>query len=96
MSRWDTFLEGLATAGGNLFILVFMVLTFSSELIHIMHHPNEISAQMATTFTNVLMAFVGALGNALMPRKPEKPTSEKTDSVTQTTTVSGQSAVPPS
>ena len=93
MSKWDKFLEGLATAGGNLFILVFMVLAFSFALIHIMHHPNEISAQMATTFTNVLTGFVGALGNALMPRKP---TSGTTDSVTQTTTVSGQSAVPPS
>lgn len=65
MGRWERFLDGLATSGGNLFLLTFMVMCFSVALIHIMHHPNEISQQMSTTFTNVLMAFVGALGNAL-------------------------------
>ena len=90
MRRWEAFLDGLATAGGNLFLLCFMVLAFSLALLHIMHHPTEISAQMSTTFTNVLMAFVGALGNALTQRfKPVNGNQQTTtDSVTQTTTVS--------
>jgi hypothetical protein len=87
MSRWERFLDGLATAGGNLFLLVLMVLLFSAALIHIMHHPNEISQAMSTTFSNILMAFVGALGNALTQKfkTQDRNISTTIDSVTTTT-----------
>jgi hypothetical protein len=88
MNRWERFLDGLATAGGNLLLLVLMVLLFSAALLHIMHHPTEISQAMSTTFSNILMAFVGALGNALTQRfkTQDRNSSTTTDSVTQTTT----------
>jgi ABC-type Na+ efflux pump permease subunit len=79
MSKWESFIDSLATAGGSIFLLTFLVLICGGALIYIMHHPAEIAQTMSTTFTNIMMALVGALVQALQSRS-------KAGSGTQTTT----------
>ena len=68
MEFWERFIESLASAGGSVFLLVLLVILFARAEIHLAYHPDGISQNLTVTLSNILMAFVGALVQALQSR----------------------------
>ena len=68
LEAWERFIESLATSGGSVFLLVFLVVLFARAEIHLVYHPEGVSDNLTVTLSNILMAFVGALVQALSSR----------------------------
>jgi len=62
MTRWQQFLDSLASKGGNLFVLSLFV---SSLLLLVMHVRNEPNGQALTVILSTFSGFSGALLSAL-------------------------------
>jgi hypothetical protein len=64
MNRWETFLNSLATRGGNILLLTFFVLFLGVLVVHVLHHP-ETNADVKTVLLSTFSGFTGALIAAL-------------------------------
>ena len=64
MSLFDTFLEGLATKGGNLLILCFFTVLTLVFVVHVSYHP-VFGPEMRTLAIGTFSGFSGALLSTL-------------------------------
>jgi hypothetical protein len=69
MSRWDNFLDSLNTAGGAIFLLVFLTLLFSAVALYVTYHPvTTPNSSLGSIFSHLLSGVAGALLGALSSR----------------------------
>lgn len=64
MTSWHSFLDSLATRGGNIFCLIVINVALAMLVYHVLHH-NEVGAATATVILSTFSNFTGALMMAL-------------------------------
>ena len=65
MTRWQQFLDSLASKGGNLFVLVLFVSSLLLLTLHVFHRGYDPNSQAVTVILSTFSSFSGALLAAL-------------------------------
>jgi hypothetical protein len=88
MQKWQSFLNSIATPGGNLLVLCIFVVALLVVMIFEIHHSDE--GQVQTVVVATFSGFSGALLQALRGRTTDVPAPPGSTSSTATTTHSSE------
>jgi len=92
--KWQYFLNSLATVGGNLFVLLTMVLILLGLVLYTLHDTNA-NSQIVTVVSSTFSGFAGALLAALRGRSTDTNPSPGGGTSSSSTTTEVTTPVPP-
>ena len=87
MLKWQDFLQGLATRGGAIFVLVFMTLVTGAGVLHVLHHSDD--PQASTVIISTFTGAFAALLTMLTTQATKTPTGNTQIETETHTTIAG-------